>query len=325
MAPHDRLSFMPQKFGARFDGQGKLPCKAQQMAELRFGDNYAYLAACGEERSAATSLDPVQLDEQKRIVAAQFYRYHYSERNHLVFDEIKLAEPNFKDYVSVAKDSDLLIVGDIKNFFTLYFDSDDIDAFITHKRSGALGFLGSLQFYLKILYFKIQMSLIPEVNFFDDSVFMPMTLFLPVDAKKYLRSGSGIYYTWASARDTEWLWDQSQLEELNPEILDPHYKGPVSKPSDSYCSKEKCRYSLLGRVKSRLFSLHFEISRKAAELGFYPRLIRDIPAIEKLLKHPVSRFSAAGRVGIYFETSQLPEGAHTWDFWIHFPFLWMTQ
>ncbi len=319
IVPFDRLSLFDLNFSKAFDGKSALPCQATDMVELESPRGFAYLANCPEPGAGSTLIEPVKLDEKQRVVSARFYKYHYSERNHLLFDDIELADPSFKSFAAVAHDSDLLIVGDVKHFFTLYFDSSDIDAFINHKRNGPMGLMGGLKFYLKILYFKIQMSLMPEVNFFDDSVFMPMTLTLPVDAKKYLRRGSGIYYTWKGGAETEWLWDQSQLEALDPAILDPNYKGPSPMPSEKYCGRQKCRYKLLGRNHGRLFSLHFEISRKAAELGFFPRLMRDVPAIEKLIKHPVSRYPAAQRMGIYFETARMPEGEHTWDFWIHFP------
>jgi hypothetical protein len=182
-----------------------------------------------------------------------------------------------------------------------------------------MGLMGGLKFYLRILYFKIKMSLMPEVNFFDDSVFMPMILTLPVDAKKYLRRGSGIYYTWLGDKDTEWLWDRSELETLDLAVLDPKFEGAARMPSEKYCNRSKCRYKILGRNHGRLFALHFEISRKAAELGFFPRLIRDVPAVEKIIKHPVSRYPAQNRIGVYFETALMPEGEHSWDFWIHFP------
>ncbi len=104
----------------------------------------------------------------------------------------------------MAKDSDLLIVGDVKKFFTLTFDSDDIDAKITHKRQGPLGLMGGLEFYLKILAFRINLELLPEANFFQDALFMPMSMTLPVNAAKYLRRGSGIYYSWLNDKDTQW-------------------------------------------------------------------------------------------------------------------------
>lgn len=319
VVPFDRLSFFADRFGVKFDGKGSLPCKAQELVELDAKEGFAYIAACAEDYAHPVIPEPVGLDEKQRMVTARYYKYNYSERNHLVFDTILLADPKFQNYFPVAAQSDLLIVGDVKNFFTLHFDSSDIDAFINNKRNGVMGLMGGLKFYLRILYFKIKMSLMPEVNFFDDSVFMPMILTLPVDAKKYLRRGSGIYYTWLGDKDTEWLWEQSALEDLDPSILDPNFKGAAPMPSEKYCNRLKCRYKILGRNHGRLFSLHFEISRKAAELGFFPRLIRDVPAVEKLIKHPVSQYPAKDRIGVYFETARMPEGEHSWDFWIHFP------
>ncbi len=319
IVPFDRLSFFDERFGPKFDGKGEGPCKSTNFVEFDSRRGYAYLASCPEDFTSKEFTEPVTLDEKQRMVNAKFYKYNYSERNHLVFDNILLADPAFQNFHAVASQSDLLIVGDVKNFFTLHFDSEDIDAFISSKRSGDLGLMGGLRFYLRILYFKIKMSLMPEVNFFDDSVFMPMILTLPVNAKKYLRRGSGIYYTWLGDKDTEWLWDQSELEPLDLAVLNPKFEGASRMPSEKYCSRSKCRYKILGRNHGRLFALHFEISRKAAELGFFPRLIRDVPAVEKMIKHPVSRYPAQNRIGVYFETALMPEGEHTWDFWIHFP------
>ncbi|WP_324964882.1 hypothetical protein [Oligoflexus sp.] len=319
IVPFDRLSFFDERFGAKFDGKGEGPCRSTNVVEFDTKRGYGYLASCPEDYVPKPFAEPVTLNEKQRMVTAKYYKYNYSERNHLVFDNIHLADPAFQNFYPVASQSDLFIVGDVKNFFTLHFDSDDIDAFINHKRSGQLGLMGGLKFYLRILYFKIKMSLMPEVNFFDDSVFMPMILTLPVDAKKYLRRGSGIYYTWLGDKDTEWLWDQSELENLDLAVLDPLFNGASRMPSEKYCNRSKCRYKILGRNHGRLFALHFEISRKAAELGFFPRLIRDMPAVEKMIKHPVSQYPAQNRIGVYFETAQMPEGEHTWDFWIHFP------
>ncbi|WP_141736071.1 hypothetical protein [Oligoflexus tunisiensis] len=319
IVPFDRLTFFTKQFGPKFDGKGAGPCQSTNVVELDAPGGFAYLASCPEAFVPKDFTDPVTLQEKDRMVTAKYYRYHYSERNHLVFDAIHLADPAFQTFHPVASQSDLLIVGDVKNFFTLHFDSEDIDAFISSKRSGDMGLMGGLKFYLRILYFKIKMSLMPEVNFFDDSVFMPMILTLPVNAKKYLRRGSGIYYTWLGDKDTEWLWDASELENLDLQVLNPDFEGSARMPSEKYCDRSKCRYKILGRNHGRLFALHFEISRKAAELGFFPRLIRDMPAVEKMIKHPVSRYPAQNRIGVYFETAQMPEGEHTWDFWIHFP------
>jgi hypothetical protein len=106
----------------------------------------------------------------------------------------------------------------------------------------------------------------------------------------------------------EWDWDKSELDELDFELLNPNGTGPLSKPSMKHCDLRHCQYSIVGKAKGRPFVMNFKIARKAADLGFFPQLIRDVPLVEKKLDHKLGRFQGEGRIAIY-----------TWDFWIYFP------
>jgi hypothetical protein len=324
LEPMDRLSFNIDQFQNRYDqdAQSKsrvdLPCGTRELVELAYRGRYAYLMTC-EQDPIARQVRPVTHEEGRRSVHSEDYAYVYTKSNHLVFEGIKVASADGKTMVPVAKDSDLLIVGDVKRFFTLYFDSSDIDAEIKYKRQGPMGLMGGMEFFLRILAFKIDLQLLPEVNFFEDSMFMPMMMTLPVDARTYLRRGSGIYYSWASEGDVEWLWGESRLDELNLELLDPHSTLPLSMPSSRHCDSRYCLYTIVAKAKGRPFVMNFKINRKAADLGFFPQLIRDVPAAEKKIGHKLGRFPGQGRIAIYFETARLPKGTHTWDFWIYFP------
>jgi hypothetical protein len=317
---YDRLSFSHKDLGEMYDGSSRPPCAASRLIELKSNHGYAYLAVCEQSHSQRSEyVSPVSFDSGKRTVSTSLYHYNYSEKNHLVFDKIELLDGKREALLEVAKNSDLLIASDVKNFFTLYFDTNDIDAQINKKRFGPMGLMGGLQFYLRILLFRLELALLPEVNFFEDALFMPMSMTLPVNAPKYLRRGSGIYYTWEPGNSVEWLVEDSQIQELNLDHLDPKGQIPLAKGDDKFCQKNICRYNLLGKVKDRLFSLNFSIHRKAADWGFFPRLIRNVEEVEKKIQKPLSRYSSDKRVGVYFETARLPKGSHTWDFWIHFP------
>jgi len=323
LTPYDRLSFDMSRFGARYDAQAArgtkpLPCGTRELIELNYQGHYAYLMTCSADPSI-NAPRPVTHMEGERTVVSGDYSYRYSKSNHLVFENIKVADREGKTLIPVAKDSDLLIVGDVKKFFTLYFDSSDIEAQIVHQRQGPMGLMGGMEFFLRILAFKINMELLPEVNFFEDSLFMPMSMTLPVNAAKYLRRGSGIYYSWASEKDVVWEWDKSHLDDLDLGQLDPNGTGPLTMPSAKHCNVRFCHYTIVGKAKNRPFVMNFKIGRKAADLGFFPQLVRDVPAVEKLLKHKLGRYPAQDRIAIYFETARLPEGTHTWDFWIYFP------
>ncbi|MBC7661447.1 MAG: hypothetical protein H7249_17260 [Chitinophagaceae bacterium] len=321
LTPSDRLSFPIDRFAQRFDPKAPhpdLPCGAKDVIELTYQGRYAYLLDCEQDKQILEPR-PVSYDVSKRTVRTNDYLYRYTESNHLVFESIQVASRGGKGMISVAKDSDLMIIGDVKNFFTLYFDSSDIDAEIIHKRQGTMGLMGGMEFFLRILAFRIDMELLPEVNFFEDSLFMPMSMTLPVNAKKYLRRGSGIYYSWAPEKDVVWDWNASRLEDLDFAQLDPDGKGPLTKPSSRFCESRFCLYTIVGKAKDRPFVMNFKIARKAADLGFFPQLILDVPAVEKKLGHKLGRYSPEGRIAIYFETARLPKGTHTWDFWIYFP------
>lgn len=325
LSPMDRLSFNIDRFGKRYDAAAKksqissLPCGTRELVELQYQAGYAYLMTC-EPDPIANQSRPVSHDETRRTVRSADYSYQYTKSNHLVFEGIQVAAANgSKAMIPVAKDSDLLIVGDVKKFFTLYFDSSDIDAEIKYKRQGPMGLMGGMEFFLRIMAFKIDLQLLPEVNFFEDSMFMPMMMTLPVDAKTYLRRGSGIYYSWASEPDVEWLWKESRLDELNLAMLDPNSKLPLNQPSEKHCDQRYCLYTIVAKAKGRPFVMNFKINRKAADLGFFPQLIRDVPAAEAKIGHKLGQFPGQGRVAIYFETARLPKGTHTWDFWIYFP------
>ncbi|MBC7532929.1 MAG: hypothetical protein H7318_15250 [Oligoflexus sp.] len=317
---NDRLSFNIDRFSERYDGKNAdaLPCGPREMVELSYQGKYAYLMTC-EPDPLANAGRPVTHEEARRTVTSNDYSYRYTATNHLVFEQIQVASHDGKGMIPVARDSDLLIVSDVKKFFTLYFDSSDIDAEIVHKRQGPLGLMGGMEFFLHILAFKIDMQLLPEVNFFEDSLFMPMSMTLPVNAAKYLRRGSGIYYSWVPEKDVEWQWDKSELDELKLELLNPNGTGPLSMPNPKHCNARFCHYTIVGKAKNRPFVMNFKIARKAAELGFFPQLIRDVPAAEKKINHKLGKFPGEGRIAIYFETARLPEGTHTWDFWIYFP------
>lgn len=318
--PRDRLSFAVENFGKRIDPKAPAPCPHTQALEISHKGRYAYLFDCqGSFLRKGSFESPVRHEEDQRQVSSPVYRFRYSARNHLVFDEIQIKTKGSEEFFGVAQRSDLVIVGDVKNFFTLVFDAENFDARIVQKRSGPLGLMGGMEFFLKIMAFRIELALMPEVNFFADALFMPMTMYLPVDAKKYLRRGSGVYYTWESSPETVWLISESRMDEIDLTNIDPDKEGENARPSPEYCNEQRCRFNLVGKFREKRFVMDFIISRQSADLGFFPRLIRDVKAVEKQLGRPVSRFEKSQRMGIYFESARLPQGTHAWDFWIYFP------
>lgn len=315
--PYDRLSMNAEDFGSRYDQSMPLPCETKQIFELRNDTyQYAYLAFCQDQKNSNLQIPfhTIRHDAENGEVNAPEFRYRYSRDNHLLFSRLSLAYDNKNEYpLVVAENADQLIRGDVKKFFTFYFDQNDIDAQIARERRGPLGLVGSVDFALRILFFKINLRLSPEVSFFPGSVFMPMVMHLPVDAREYLHPGSGLFYTWKPGRDVIVNQQRSRIPHLDAALVKSGAEN-LAKQGLPYCVHNVCRFQLFGEIADRYFVLNFNIEKSLVQKGFFPILMSDTTAAEKQLGWEVSTIREPGRMGMYFETSGLPQGNHEWEF-----------
>lgn len=285
------------------------PCESQLAYELLGSAGYAYFFVCKKPLRPMEGV--ISYDTKKKRVFGGNYEYIHDEFNHLSFRKISLARDQLKDgFFVVAQNAEQLIRADVKKFFTLRFHNSDVSARLDQQVSGSLGLFGLLQFYLKILFFKIELSLTPEVQFYPDSLYMPMSLHSPVEAKDYLNVGSGIFYSWESPKDIVWDKERARLPQFQG-------KGLFDKGVLKYCRGRRCHFSMKGSFQELVFTLDFTMDRRLVKLNFFPQLILDFDSINKEFEETVSE-NTAGRIGVYFETSKLPKGDHYWDFWISF-------
>lgn len=321
LQPFDRLAMDSGHFANRYHREAGFPCTTDHVFEIRTQDmRYAYLAFCKEKKNwnHQIAFHTIKHDAPNREVRTPNFQYRYAADNHLLFQSIALPYDRPGNYpLLIAENSDQVIRGDVKNFFTLNFTKDDIDAHIARERRGPLGLVGSVNFWLRILFFKIDLRLSPEVSFFQDAVFMPMVMHLPVDATQYLNPGSGLFYTWRAGRDVIIDHKHSRIPDLDA--------GKVKSGVDSlksmglpFCETKTCRFKIVGEIADRLFSLDFNLRRELVERGFFPLLMRDTTKAEKDLGWAASKDRSPGRMGMYFETSGLQQGNHDWEFLIRF-------
>ena len=300
---YDRFVFDSEKFSVSRWDLKKAPCQGK-VVQVRSGKGYGYLAFCRGMRKVH-SLN-ITYDEKKRLVRSSSYLYKHDSRNHLSFEEIRTIREGSE--LLVASHAEQIIQADVKNFFTMTFDASDIRASISNQLPGSVGLLGLLKFYLKIFFFSIELALTPEVQFFDDSLYMPMSLHSPVDANSMLNVGSGVFYTWKSPPYFSWDFQASRVPIFGG-------KGEFHESKLAYCKGSRCSYKLLGRSEGEVIELSFSIDRRLVKLNFYPQLITDMSFVNKEFDDEISE-NPQGRIGVYFESSQLPKGDHFWDFWI---------
>lgn len=316
---YDRLSMQADDFGNRYHSELGFPCDAKRIFELRNDANeYAYLAFCQDQKNFNLQIPfhTIRHDSRSGEVNAPEFRYRYAPDNHLLFNRLSLSYDKKNEYpLVVAEDADQLIRGDVKRFFTFYFDQTDIDAQIARERRGPLGLVGSVDFALRIFLFKINLRLSPEVSFFPGTVFMPMVMHLPVDAREFLHPGSGLFYTWKPGRDVMVNEQRSRMPLLDSAAVKGG-AGVLAKQGLPYCIDSLCRFQLFGEIADRYFVLNFNIDKSLVEKGFFPIFMRDTKKAEKDLGWEVSTVRDSGRMGMYFDTSGLPQGNHEWEFLI---------
>ena len=310
----DRFIIEKDMFGAvvrkQFLLQGCWPQKGE-LIESSMG--VAWMASCSEEitKTINAKINRVSYDEARGSVASRFYNYKFKKDNNMLFEEVSLkSSPD----VVIARDSDLYIRSDVKNFFTLNFSSADIESKLIEKRIDSLAALASLGFYLKVLFFKLTLDLRTDVAFFESSANIPMVMTLPVTASKRLHRKSGVLYSFQ-------LGDAVSTTALKvdmPILKDKSIDGNFIQPGLFFC-RDICQYELVVPMAGKQLKMRISMNRSLVEQGLFPWFVQDISAIQETMGWSLRRdLDLTRRVGLYFEVSKLPKGSHPWDFWISF-------
>lgn len=275
----------------------------------------AWLASCDAVvlGKLPRSGEQVVVDMKQGVLESKDYRYTFKPKNNMLFETIALKRSD-ASVVKLAHDGDLLIYADVKNFFSLQFDSGDIESLMRSTRVEDFGALATIQFYLKILFFKITLDLDTDVAFFRSSAHIPMVLTVPKDAEKSLNPRSGILYSFV-------------LEE--GVTFDPTSKMPLFDPKADqtsggmagFCDDNSCNYTVRfkqdtqGRTSE--FSMELLLPKVLVARGMYPRYVEDAVSHKKNMGWSFSKKQQSERrSGLYFEVSRLPAGEHAWDLWL---------
>jgi hypothetical protein len=312
---NDRLVFEATEWGDVFEKGDIPPCRTKRMHELKDtkGEGFLYLADCDDQTIAAPTLqDQFQYKPEQRDVETPGYQFKYDAANHILFDQILV------DGTEVGKAAKLRIRSDVKRFFTLDFASGDVESIIASHRQGPLGFLANLTFYLRILFFKIDLELNTGMSFFSNAVHIPMILHMPVEAHEWLHPASGTLYSWqANPAVVKLHADEGLMPLLNAKTVLGGWEE-IAKKGLTLCEGALCTYWLRGTFGERDFAMKYAIPRSLVERGFYPMLTLDAERSEVELgwRDANDVDQKQKRVGIYFESSGLRQGEHGWEFWI---------
>lgn len=313
----DYMTFRVEHFGVKADlSKEKLPCRGPVVFEL-WDDRtqrYAYVTSCGATAPEVSHPPAVSFTKAEHRLESQVYRYRFNPQNYMQFDEI-----SFKNATGawdlVAKDSRMVIRSDVKNFFTMSFDTDDIVSRLEESRLGPVGDLARLSFFLKILFFKIKMSLSTDVGFYADSGHIPMMVSLPVNSYEYLHPRSGILYSWELTPFAKTGAKEVHMPLLDVELVKKGFKD-LAKAGLKFCNGWDCNYKYNVDLGERRLAMDLAIRKSLVEKGFFPIFVEDVEAYREAMGWEVAKQPAGTRMGMYFEVSGLPKGGHPWDFWL---------
>lgn len=318
----DRVTFRPERFGQRFDGQGAFPCRTERLHEVQDKTKegrFAYVARCDDPAGATryTGGQPVRHLEGKRQIGSSLFDYVYQPNNQLVFDQLNVRVPGQAKPVVGARGADILLHLDVKNFLTLEFTNDNVQSFVESSHKGDVGMVGLINFYLKVLFFKIDLHMATTASWYQDAANLPMLIDVPVDAPSKLNAGSGMLFNWLPADSQVFANDpRSTVPHADPATILKGWQAHAARGL-AKCSGDPCMYRLVGAIGSEAFTIDMIVPRDLVSKGFYPSWSGDLSAL-KVGNGWESEGDDAdkGRVAMYFETSGLPKGKYKMDYWI---------
>lgn len=314
---NDVMIFNVDRFGKKADlRKNPLPCKAANSFQLYdlAGKKYAYIAMCDEPQQENQFPNQVRYDEKEDFLESDSYRYRFNDNNYMLFKEISYRSSDDK-HVPIAWDSDMMIKADVKRFFTMRFDSKDIVSKLEESRLGPVANLARVSFFLKILMFKIRMSLNTDVGFFRDSGHIPMMINVPVESSQYLNPKSGILYSWQPSAQSVYQSAPGDLPGIDVKKVGEGFKK-LGEYGLTFCRGSECKFKYQIDVNGRIMSMDLGIKKELVARGFFPMYVHDIATFSKEMGWGERYDNVKSRSGLYFEVSGLPKGGHPWDFWM---------
>jgi hypothetical protein len=257
----------------------------------------------------------VSLDQAKHLIDAPRFSYDYQPNNQLMYKRL-LAKGPWGAPVLAGGDADLNLHLDVKTFFTMDFDNRDVESYVVRAETGPVGVVASIDFFLRVLFFKVNLKMATTAGFYADAGHIPAVIDVPVDAAKMLNPGSGLLYSWIRKAATV---DQSQPEKTMPNADPKRIAAGFAtnaKTGLPYCHGETCNFRLRGTVANETFALDVNVPKTMVERGFFPQWIPDVAAFKKGLGWDDDPDAVKDQVAVYFDNSGLPQGQYKIDQWI---------
>jgi hypothetical protein len=316
----DRINMRREDFGFKAVASDGAPCETKKGLELQNPESvgkFAYLVQCkNDEVYAKIHPHPVSINPVLHKITAPQFEYDYQPNNQLMYKNmVAKGKHPFPPTIAVAN-SDVNIHLDMRKFFTMDFNNNNVESYVRNYNSGPVGMVGSIDFFLRLLFFKIDLKMATTVGFYKDSGHIPTIVDVPRDAPKMLNPGSGLMYLWTTKAAS---FDQSNpiktMPFIQPAVVLSGWENHA-KTGLNYCVGSECVFRLRGKVVGESFGLDINVPRDVVARGFFPAWVPNVAKFKKDMKWDDDPKEGPDVVGIYFENGGLLKGQYKLEQWL---------
>jgi hypothetical protein len=321
LATHDRIAFRVEDFGRRAATPIEpTPCETSNLIELEDPsqkDRFAYLAWCPRFSGRAMRPAPVNHDTANHRVRSVNFEYRYLPENQLLWD-VFLAKPPAAPAVLAVSKAYMLMHFDFRNFPTMDFGNERIESYVEHSTVGELGLVSRIQFYLRLLSFKIQLKMATIASFYADSAHIPMRIEIPMDSESSLNPAAGALFSWINGV-ARFRRDGSPLAmpAADPSLIRQGYAA-LAKQGLASCAATApvCVFRVSGEAAGETVTIDMNIPRHLVSRGYFPLWVEDVHRFKKDLEWDEEPADAPRSTAIFMAAQGLPQGTHQIELWI---------
>jgi hypothetical protein len=205
---------------------------------------------------------------------------------------------------------------DVKNFFTMDFTNADVESYVNNIDLGSTGMVASIDFFMRILFFKVNLKMSTTAGFYADSAHIPTTIDVPLDATALLNNGSGMLYSWTGqGAKIDQSAPAETMPNANPPLIQKGWEA-LADAGKAYCKGKACLFRLRGTVGDERFGLDVNLPRVVVDSGFYPQWVGNVAEFKKRMGWDDEPADGPHQIGVFFNSSGLRKGQYQLDQWV---------
>jgi hypothetical protein len=270
----------------------------------------------------------VVFDRAQALVHTSRYKYQFDPKNWLVAKSVEVANTDIESpsYIQMLDSTTFYMKGDLKYFITVEINHRSIDSELEAWRSGPIRSLVRISFFYRILKLKVELNMYTEISFFSNAVYLPAIMYNPIDGRKSLNAGSGMYYGLALRENPKDYAIESNMDVYRPtssSLLDSG-KDLLNKFVGKKQSEQAAEglYWISAQGHGRSIYLEITPSEDLRKHGVAPTFYREDQSSQDMKDRSNDAVLPLGKspvnLGVAFDATKFSEGEHIMGFRLFF-------